>query len=104
LHHPAVAGAAPDQPGPAVNRQRPGLPRPLSVAASLALLAQVGLTGAPALAVLYGAALWDLALGCALLVRLRPVLIGALQLATMVTFALIIAVFLPKAWLHPFGR
>jgi uncharacterized protein YbjT (DUF2867 family) len=73
------------------------------VASSLVLLAEVGLEGAPALAALYGAALWDLALGAALLVRFRPVLVGALQLATMVAFTLIITSFLPEAWLHPFG-
>ncbi|HYZ26617.1 MAG TPA: NAD-dependent epimerase/dehydratase family protein, partial [Geminicoccaceae bacterium] len=56
---------------------------------SLLLLGEVGLAGAPALAALYGAALWDLALGGALLVRFRPVLAGALQLATMIAFTLI---------------
>jgi hypothetical protein len=73
------------------------------VESSLALLAGVGLGGAPALAALYGAALWDLALGGALLARFRPVLVGALQLATMIVFTLIITVFLPETWLHPFG-
>ena len=70
---------------------------------SLLLLGEVGLAGAPALAALYGAALWDLALGGALLVRFRPVLVGALQLATMIAFTLIITSFLPETWLHPFG-
>ena len=70
---------------------------------SLALLAEVGLGGATALAALYLAALWDLLLGAALLVRFRPVLVGALQLATMAAFTLIITMFLPEAWLHPFG-
>jgi uncharacterized protein YbjT (DUF2867 family) len=73
------------------------------VESSLALVAEVGLGGAPALAALYGAALWDLALGCALLARFRPVLVGALQLATMAAFTLIITFFLPETWLHPFG-
>ena len=73
------------------------------VASSLVLLAEVGLEGAPALIALYGAALWDLALGAALLVGFRPVLVGALQFATMVAFTLIITSFLPEAWLHPFG-
>jgi uncharacterized protein YbjT (DUF2867 family) len=73
------------------------------VQGSLALLAEVGLGGTTALAALYLAALWDLLLGCALLARFRPVLVGALQLATMAGFILIITVFLPEAWLHPFG-
>jgi uncharacterized protein YbjT (DUF2867 family) len=73
------------------------------VESSLVLLGELGLSGAPALATLYGAALWDLALGGALLARFRPVLVGALQLATMVAFTLIITAFLPGTWLHPFG-
>jgi uncharacterized protein YbjT (DUF2867 family) len=73
------------------------------VQGSLAMLAEVGLSGAIALAALYVAALWDLLLGCALLARFHPVLVGALQLATMAGFTLIITVFLPEAWLHPFG-
>jgi uncharacterized protein YbjT (DUF2867 family) len=73
------------------------------VESSLLLLAEMGLGGAPALVALYGAALWDLALGVALLARFRPVLVGALQLATMITFTLIITAFLPETWLHPFG-
>jgi uncharacterized protein YbjT (DUF2867 family) len=73
------------------------------VESSLVLLGEVGLSGAPAMAALYGAALWDLALGGALLARFRPVLVGALQLATMVAFTLIITAFLPETWLHPFG-
>jgi uncharacterized protein YbjT (DUF2867 family) len=73
------------------------------VESSLVLLGDIGLSGAPALAALYGAALWDLALGGALLARFRPVLVGALQLATMIAFTLIITVFLPETWLHPFG-
>jgi hypothetical protein len=73
------------------------------VQSSLVLLGEVGLGGAPALAALYGAALWDLTLGVALLARIRPVLVGALQLATMITFTLIITAFLPETWLHPFG-
>jgi DoxX-like family len=73
------------------------------VESSLLLLGDAGLEGAPALATLYGAALWDLALGVALLARYRPVLVGALQLATMSAFTLIIAAFLPETWLHPFG-
>jgi uncharacterized protein YbjT (DUF2867 family) len=73
------------------------------VESSLVLLAEVGLGGAPAPVALYGAALWDLALGVALLARYRPVLVGALQLATMIAFTLIITAFLPETWLHPFG-
>jgi hypothetical protein len=44
-----------------------------------------------------------LALAGALLVRLCPVLVDALQLATMIAFTLIITAFLPETWLHPFG-
>jgi uncharacterized protein YbjT (DUF2867 family) len=73
------------------------------VADSLALLQRVGLTGPLAWAALHGAAFADLALGLLLLLRWRPVLVGALQIALMTGFTMIISVALPEWWLHPFG-
>jgi DoxX-like family len=99
----AAPGTAADQPGPLVDRDRSSFARALPRREQSPLLGDAGLEGAPALATLYGAALWDLALGVALLARYRPVLVGALQLATMSAFTLIIAAFLPETWLHPFG-
>jgi hypothetical protein len=73
------------------------------VAESLALLKAVGLSGAPAVLALYGAALADLALGGLLLLRWRPVLVGTAQLGLMLVFTVIITVALPEWWLQPFG-
>jgi uncharacterized protein YbjT (DUF2867 family) len=69
---------------------------------SMALLAQVGLTGTLATLALYGAAALDLALGIAtLLVRRR--VSWTLQFVLVLAYTIIITVFLPGQWLHPFG-
>jgi uncharacterized protein YbjT (DUF2867 family) len=72
-------------------------------AQSYALLAEVGLGGAGAAVALYGAAALDLMLGLATLGRrtLRPALYG--QLLCMLLYTLIISLFLPAQWAHPFG-
>jgi uncharacterized membrane protein YphA (DoxX/SURF4 family) len=70
---------------------------------SLAMLAEVGLTGPVALGALIAASLWDLGLGVALLIGWRVPLIGWLQIATMVVFTLVIAIGLPQWLTHPFG-
>jgi uncharacterized protein YbjT (DUF2867 family) len=70
---------------------------------SYALLTQVGLTGWAAPIALYGAAGLDLLLGLATLSNrwLRPALYG--QLILMLLYTLIISLFLPLWWAHPFG-
>ncbi len=70
---------------------------------SNALLAQVGLTGWAAPLALYGAASLDLLLGLGTLSRrwLRGALYG--QLLAMLIYTLIITLFLPGWWTHPFG-
>jgi uncharacterized protein YbjT (DUF2867 family) len=73
------------------------------VADSYALLAPLGLTGLLASIALYTGALLDLALGTALLCRWRPVAIGAVQLALMTGYTILISLYLPELWLHPFG-
>ncbi|HYD67243.1 SDR family oxidoreductase [Azospirillum sp.] len=73
------------------------------VAGSLELLAGVGLRDGPALVALYGAAGWDLLLGVALAAGVRPHLVGALQIGTILTFTAILSLFLPGFWIHPFG-
>ena len=72
---------------------------------SLALLARVGLQGTAALVALYGAALVDLVLGVltfALPARHRGRLWAA-QLLLIAGYTLLITVFLPEQWLHPYG-
>ena len=70
---------------------------------SLALLAKVGLHGGLALAALWTAALLDLALGAALLLAPRRSVVYAAQLALVLGYTIIISVFLPGQWGHPFG-
>lgn len=70
---------------------------------SLALLARTGLQGAWATAALWSAGLLDLLLGLAtLLPRWRP-RVYALQAALVATYTVIISVWLPEQWLHPYG-
>jgi uncharacterized protein YbjT (DUF2867 family) len=71
--------------------------------ASYRLLDLVGLYGEPARAALFGGAAVDLMIGVLLLIRWRPVPVGAAMLASMAAFSLI-AVRLPaEYWLHPFA-
>jgi uncharacterized protein YbjT (DUF2867 family) len=75
------------------------------VADSYALLARVGLHGAMATIALYGAAVFDLALGVLTLAAprrwRRPLWLA--QLALMAGYTLLITLFLPEQWLHPYG-
>ena len=66
------------------------------------MLERVGLTGAFATAALYGAALFDIALGFATLLKPRR-LLWKVQIALILAYTAIITVFLPELWLHPFG-
>jgi uncharacterized protein YbjT (DUF2867 family) len=75
------------------------------VADSLALLARVGLHGAPATVALYGAALLDFALGVLCLAapaRWRH-RVWLAQLVLVSVYTLLITIFLPEYWLHPYG-
>lgn len=71
-------------------------------AASENLLGQVGLTGELATAVLYVAALSDIALGVMVL-TLRRAWIWPLQIVLMLGYSAIVAWYLPAFWFHPFG-
>jgi hypothetical protein len=74
------------------------------VSDSYALLARVGITGAlTAPIALYGAALLDLAFGIATLVMRRRRMLWIAQIALMAGYTLLITVFLPEFWLHPYG-
>ena len=72
---------------------------------SLALLARVGLQGTAAILALYGAALLDLVLGVLTLAAparwRRPMWLA--QLALIAGYTLLITVYLPEYWLHPYG-
>jgi DoxX-like family len=70
---------------------------------SYALLARTGLTGAPAIAALYMAALLDLALGLGTLVLTRRRWLWRAQLILMIGYTVIISLWLPEFWLHPYG-
>ncbi len=72
---------------------------------SLALLARVGLHGPPALVALYGAAGLDLLLGLLTLAAPQPWRrrVWAAQLALVAGYTVLITVFLPEHWLHPYG-
>ena len=75
------------------------------VADSRALLARVGLHGAPATIALYGAALLDLVLGVLTLAapgRWRRA-VWLLQIALIAGYTLLLTFFLPEYWLHPYG-
>ena len=69
---------------------------------SLSLLESVGLHGTIALPVLYGSASLDIVLGILTLIRPVPMLWRA-QAALVIAYSIIIAIFLPVYWLHPFG-
>ncbi|MBC5765979.1 SDR family oxidoreductase [Ramlibacter albus] len=72
---------------------------------SYELLARTGLHGAAATAALYGAAALDLALGVLSLAapaRWRGWVWGT-QLALIAGYTLLITLFLPEYWLHPYG-
>lgn len=70
---------------------------------SLALLARTGLHGTLALAALYLAATLDIALGVATVALRRRLWVYRAQLALIAGYTLLITVFLPEYWLHPYG-
>ena len=72
------------------------------VAGSLDLLSQVGLNGTLAVAALYSSAMLDIVLG--MLTLLFPGrALWRLQIGLIVVYTVIITLFLPQFWLHPFG-
>jgi uncharacterized protein YbjT (DUF2867 family) len=72
---------------------------------SYALLARVGLHGALATIALYGAALLDLVLGVLTLAApaRRRRLVWLAQAALIGGYTLLVTLFLPEYWLHPYG-
>lgn len=69
---------------------------------SRAMLARIGFYGIWSTWMLYGAACLDLALGIATLI-IRRRWVWVLQAGLIVLYTLLISVFLPEHWLHPFG-
>jgi hypothetical protein len=69
---------------------------------SLQLLAQVGLYGTIALIALYGSATLDVVLGMATLLCPSRML-WRVQAILVLGYSVIIAIYLPEYWLHPFG-
>lgn len=69
---------------------------------SLKLLEQVGLHGDTALVALFGSATLDLLLGILTLARPSKMLWRA-QALLVLAYSVIITIFLPVYWLHPFG-
>lgn len=70
---------------------------------SMALLAQVGIVGAMASPVLIAASLIDIAIGAALLLRLRIRDAAAAGIAVMAAYSAILAIAFPHLWADPFG-
>lgn len=72
---------------------------------SLALLERVGLQGGVARLALYGAAALDLLLGVLTLVApaRRRAAVWAAQLLLIAGYTVLITLFLPEYWLHPYG-
>lgn len=72
------------------------------VASSLELLSLVGLHGTLAMAALYGSAIIDIAFGVlSLLFPSRA--LWRLQIGLIAAYTVVITLFLPQWWLHPFG-
>ncbi len=69
---------------------------------SLALLEPVGLQGEVALVMLYGSASLDILLGILSLTKPSRML-WRVQATLVVAYSIIIALYLPQYWLHPFG-
>jgi len=70
---------------------------------SLALLARLGLHDGPALFALWSGAVLDGLLGLGMLVLPRRRLVYLAQLLLMGGYTVLITIWLPEFWLHPFG-
>jgi DoxX-like family len=69
---------------------------------SLALLARIGIVGTPALATLYLGSTADIALGLLTLFTPSKTL-WKVQALLIIIYTLVISIWLPEFWLHPFG-
>ncbi len=69
---------------------------------SLGLLARVGITGTLAIFTLYFEAVLDIVIGI-VTVAVPSKKLWQLQAAIIIAYTLVISVYLPEFWLHPFG-
>jgi hypothetical protein len=69
---------------------------------SIALLRRVGLSGFPAVVALYAGALADVAFGI-LTLSMRGKWLWASQACVVIVYTIIISIWLPEFWIHPFG-
>jgi uncharacterized protein YbjT (DUF2867 family) len=67
------------------------------------LLARLGMSGGIAAAALYGSAALDLVLGFGVFLIKRRKWLWRAQMSLIVAYSVIIAIFLPEYWLHPYG-
>ena len=70
---------------------------------SFALLARCGITGGAALPTLIAASLLDIAIGVALLARIRVHAVALAGIAVMAGYSAILALVFPVLWADPFG-
>ncbi|HSF60019.1 MAG TPA: DoxX-like family protein, partial [Candidatus Binatia bacterium] len=70
---------------------------------SYMLLARVGITGVLAPVFLYGAALLDFAFGIGIYALKNRRWLWRAQMLLILGYSVIIAIYLPEFWLHPFG-
>ena len=70
---------------------------------SVALVEATGVRSTAAAALVYLGAAIDLVLGLATLFMRRRSLLWLAQIAVIMTYTIIISVWLPEFWLHPFG-
>lgn len=70
---------------------------------SLSLLAMLGITGSAGVAALYGAAVLDMLLGLALLVKYQIKTVAMVQIGVIVFYTLVLSWIMPALWADPFG-
>jgi uncharacterized protein YbjT (DUF2867 family) len=70
---------------------------------SYQMLSRIGISGVFAPLTLYSASLTDFIFGIAILLRWRLRLIVMLQISLMLAYTVVISLYLPEFWLHPFG-
>ncbi len=70
---------------------------------SYAMLAKVGIAGVWQPIMLYGAAATDMLLGIAAICSWRIRLVALIQIGIILLYSVIITIWLPEYWAHPFG-
>lgn len=73
------------------------------IESSYKLLAQLGIGESAVPITLYGAAILDFLLGIATLLGYRLKIIGIAQIILIISYTILITLFLPEYWIHPFG-